>query len=76
MPSVCGANCNVLHVLSMVFVCVCVCVTICENVMVCRWCKCDHICNNSISEFDLWIHETCTHAVNVCGCGMVCECAG
>ena len=69
MPSVCGANCNVLHVLSMVFVCVCV--TICENVTVCRWCKYDHICNNSISEFDLWIHETCTHTVNVCGCGMV-----
>ena len=36
MPSVCGANCNVLHVLSMVCVCVCVCVCvkICENVMV------------------------------------------
>ena len=44
MPSVCGANYNVLHVLSIVFVCVCV--TICENVMVCRWGKLDHICNN------------------------------
>ena len=74
MPSVCGANNTVLHVLSMVFVWVCV--AICENVMVCRWCKYDHICNNSIIEFDLWIHETCTHAVNVCGCGMVSVCAG
>ena len=54
-----------------VCVCVCVCVTICVNVMVCRWCKYDHICNNSITEFDLWIHGTCTHTVNVCGCGMV-----
>ena len=49
----------------------CVCVTICENVMVCRWCKYDHICNNSITEFDLWIHGTCTPTVNVGACGMV-----
>ena len=47
MPSVCGANYNVLHVLSMMFVCVHV--TICENVMVCRWCKYDHICNITAS---------------------------
>ena len=63
MQSVCGANYNVLHVLSMVFVCAC---TICENVMGCRWCK--YICNITVS---LNIHGTCTHA---CGCGLVSVC--
>ena len=46
MPSVCGANYNVLYVLSMVFG---VRVTICENVMGCRWCKYDRICNITVS---------------------------